>query len=101
VRNAGEIPLSKIGARNDDQFWASGEPIAVDFSNLPAERTDEWITIVPYDSEAGKFGQWLYTGKKESGSLRFRGLAKGRYEVRYHYSNGDKEVRSRYMFRVE
>lgn len=77
------------------------EPITVEFSNLPAERTDEWITVVPYDYAAGKFRQWKYTGKKENGSLEFGGLTRGRYEVRYHYSNGDDEIRARHTFMVE
>ncbi|MCZ6674301.1 MAG: hypothetical protein O7C75_15340 [Verrucomicrobia bacterium] len=81
--------------------YKPAELITVDFANLPAERRDEWITIVPYDYEAGEFRQWKYTGKKESGSLEFMGLTRGRYEARFHYANGDKEVRARYQFTVK
>ena len=87
--------------RTEKTSYRPAEPITVEFFNLPADRTDEWITIVPYDYEAGKYRKWRYTGKRTDGTLSFGGLTKGRYEVRYHYSNGDDQVRARHAFKVE
>ena len=98
-QNRNDINQPRVSTRK--QVYRPAERITVDFENLPAERSDEWITVVRYDAEAGSFRQWKYTGKKERGSLEFVGLARGRYEARYHYANGDKEVRARYSFKVE
>jgi hypothetical protein len=87
--------------RTQKDVYRAVEKIIVEFSNLPTNLPQPWITIVPKDARPGAFRQWKYTDKKVNGSVEFFGLTPGDYEVRFHHSNSDKEIRASYAFKVE
>ncbi|NET40282.1 MAG: hypothetical protein F6K19_51525 [Cyanothece sp. SIO1E1] len=87
--------------RSEKETYRPLEKIVIEFSNLPTDRPQAWITIVPHDAKPGAFRQWRYTEKQASGSVEFMGLNRGHYEARFHYSNSDKEIRASHPFLVK
>ena len=62
----------------------AGQPIIVEFRGLPGNAQD-WITLVPRDAPANTYHEWFYLKSQRSGSLTFKPVAPGDYEVRaYH-----------------
>ena len=98
-----QVPGPGNGPRLDARknAYAVGEDIVVDVFDLPAQRSDEWITITPKGAYGGAYKQWMKTGQVRNGTFTFRGLtAPGEYEVRFHQSSGDSIVRARDGFTV-
>ena len=76
------------------------EPIKVLYHGMPGNRSDEWITIVPAGTPTSVYDQWTYLKGKTEGTLDFKGLPPGTYEVRAFYSATDDTVRAQHTFTV-
>ncbi|MFC1580093.1 hypothetical protein ACFL4N_04210 [Thermodesulfobacteriota bacterium] len=64
-------------------MYSPDEKIVVQFSGLPGNQQD-WITIVRKGTPANKYGEWFYTKSRKTGSLQFKGLRPGAYEIRVY-----------------
>ena len=80
--------------------YTANEPITVTFQGMPANRSDEWITIVPMGTPTSVYDHWTYLNGKTEGTLNFKGLPLGTYEVRAFYSATDDTVRAQHTFTV-
>ncbi len=63
--------------------YTPGEDVVVNFSNFPGTR--DWISIALKGSADNTYVNYDYTQMKESGSLVFKNLPVGEYEVRGYY----------------
>ena len=88
-------------AETQKSNYAPNEPIVVEYSNFPGNKSD-WITVVPSDFADNKYAQWFYTQGSRSGSYRFNGLTVGDYQVRgyFNWSRGGYNVQTRSSFTV-
>lgn len=81
--------------------FAVNEQIVVNYGDFGGYKQD-WITIVPADAPVTSYKEWYYTNGRTSGSMAFKGLSAGTYEVRA-YANwpiGKYHVRNSIRFTV-
>jgi len=78
----------------DKLSYQPNEKITIRFYNFPGNNQD-WMTIVPVGSPAGKYKEWFYTGGKRNGQFTFKGLPEGKYEVRgfFNWPTGRYNIR--------
>jgi hypothetical protein len=83
------------------QSYSPTEGIVVEFSGFPGNGTD-WITVVPSYFPEGKYAEWFYTNGKRSGTMTFKALPEGEYEVRayFNWPAGLYVVKARHTFTV-
>lgn len=74
------------------------EEITVAFSGLAGNKGD-WITLINPEASSKEYGNWKYTNGKTSGSLTFKGMQVGDYEVRVFFGT-DYTIQARYPFKV-
>ena len=88
-------------ARTQKQLYSPNEEIIVEFGGLPGSSGD-WITIVEKDYPSDRYGQWFYTEGKREGTLTFKGLNPGDYEVRLYldWPQGGYNIKYRHSFLV-
>lgn len=103
IKERSEQMLASLPAEAEPTIWTEREHLANDiyFSNLPGNQQD-WITIVSKETPDTEYGQYFYTGGQVEGSLSFRGVVPGEYEVRLYlnWPDGGYEVESRFSFIV-
>jgi hypothetical protein len=87
--------------RTREPVYAPDQSIVVEFSGFPGNKGD-WITVVQASARPDSYAEWDYTGGKSSGSLTFKGLSAGSYEVRgyYNWPAGGYTVQARHAFTV-
>ena len=83
------------------QVYEPGEAFVVEYHGLPGN-TRDWITVVPWEMGDSGYQQYAYLQGSQAGTLDFRGLDAGRYEVRvfFNWPSGGYEVRDRHTFWV-
>ena len=74
------------------------DPIMIDFSGFPGNEND-WIGIAKAGTNTNEYIEYKYTDKKYNGSLTFKSLPLGKYEVR-GYFNGSYVVEAKDTFWV-
>lgn len=94
---SGDLKLS-----TNKSVYGYGERIVVEYSGMPGYRHD-WITIVRKNSPDASYRQYFYTYGSRNGTLNFKGLTPGKYEVRayYNWPKGSYVVRGRLAITVE
>jgi hypothetical protein len=92
---------AKIGLSFTKDRYVAHEPITVRFTGLPGTGGD-WLTIVPHGTPANQYGEWQYANGLQSGTLTFKGLAPGKYEVRAYlnWPSGGYNIAARQIFYV-
>ncbi|MCK4911622.1 MAG: hypothetical protein KAR83_08255 [Thermodesulfovibrionales bacterium] len=82
--------------------YAPGEPVTVNYHGMPGNEQD-WVTVAGALASEDSYGEYFYTGGVTEGTMQFRGLEPGQYEVRafHDWPNGGYEIRARYHFIVE
>ena len=78
----------------------AGQPFTVDFSGLPGQDQNEWISVELAGSKPWSYQQYHYTKGQRSGSLQFNGLAKGTWEMRLYHSSNDTTIRASTTFTI-
>lgn len=94
------VSISTKVLNTDKSHYSAYEPITVIFKEMPANRPDEWITIVPVGTPPSNYDQWTYLNGKKEGTLTFKGLKPGKYEVRAFFSASDSTIRALHNFTV-
>lgn len=84
--------------KTSKDVYIEHEEITVIFSGLPGSSGD-WITLINPSASAREYGNWKYTKGKTSGSLTFKGMSEGDYEVRVYFGT-DYIIQTRYPFKV-
>ncbi len=84
--------------KTSKDVYTENEEITVMFSGLPGSSGD-WITLIKPSASAKEYGNWKYTKGKTSGSLTFKGMSEGDYEVRVYFGT-DYTIQARYPFQV-
>lgn len=81
IANAGMV-------ETDKNIYNNNQQVVVSFSDMTAKNHD-WIGIYPAGStnDWGNQVQWDWTGDKEEGTVTFKALAEGVYEVRLFSNN--------------
>lgn len=64
----------------DKQTYSIGESIQVAYNGFATET--DWVTIVRSSAATDSYAEWYYTQGNQSGSLTFKPLQEGTYEVR-------------------
>jgi len=68
--------------------YTEGDNVKISFSKMEAQNKD-WIGIYPINSNNSwkHVIAWKWTGDKDSGTINFENLPKGKYEARVFYNN--------------
>lgn len=74
------------------------EEITVVFSGFPGGKED-WITLINPSAAARDYGNWKYTKGLTDGTLSYKGMQEGDYEVRAYFGT-DFTIQARYPFKV-
>lgn len=82
----------------DKDAYAPDEAINVYFRNSPGNSND-WITLVPQATPDGKYREWKWIRATE-GTVTFRGVKEGVYEVRIHLKGTHSEPSARHVLKV-
>ncbi len=90
--------LDEVSVKTSKDVYIVNEQITVNFSGLPGNKED-WITLIKPSASVRDYGNWKYTHGQSSGSLTFKGMKEGEYEVRVFFSNGFT-IQARYPFKV-
>lgn len=92
---------AQAGVKTGKDTYKSNEMIGVTYSGLPGNQKD-WITIVRATAPTNTYDEWYYTSGQTNGTLVFRALPAGSYEVRvyYNWSDGGYNVQGRHAFKV-
>ncbi|CAA6818608.1 MAG: No hits [uncultured Sulfurovum sp.] len=88
--------LNAAVLKTDKDIYSNNQQIVVSFSEMLAEGHD-WIGIYPTGStnEWANQVQWNWTGDKVEGTVTFRPLPEGSYDVRVFYNNSFNMERSK------
>jgi hypothetical protein len=85
--------------------YAEGEQITVTYNGFVSDT--DWITIVSQGTPTDSYGEWSYTRGSAWGSMTFKGLKPGTYEVRAYCcwqpgrpGHGGYNVKARHTFNV-
>ncbi len=92
-------PQYNAVAQTQKSDYAPNEEIVVEYSDFPGN-SYEWITVVPVSNADNNYDQWFYTKGNQSGSLTFKGLAAGDYEVRSYFTRSASDVKTRSRFTI-
>lgn len=69
--------------RTSKPVYASGEPIELQWRDLPSGEQFAWVNITPRSASDDDWGDWTYTRGQAKGSFALpRGLKPGEYEAR-------------------
>ncbi len=93
-----DTKTDKISVKTSKDNYIVNEQIIVNFSGLPGNKED-WITLIKPSAPVKDYGNWKYTHGKTSGSLTFKGMPEGEYEVRVFFSNAST-IQAKYPFKV-
>lgn len=63
----------------------AGQAIVVEFRGLPGNAQD-WITLVPQTAPENNYNEWFYLKRQRSGSVTFKPVTPGHYEVRVFHN---------------
>ncbi|MCK9526707.1 MAG: hypothetical protein M0R49_12385 [Limnochordia bacterium] len=89
-------------AWSEQEVYTPNTSIHVQYQNFPGNSSD-WITIVPVDFPDDHHKEYYYTNGTRSGTMTFKGLEPGQYEVRsyFNWPSGGYEVVDRHSFWVK
>ncbi|MCW5520229.1 hypothetical protein J1N09_10295 [Aureitalea sp. L0-47] len=87
-----------VSVKTAKDIYNELEEITVVFSGFPGGEND-WITLINPSSAARDYGNWKYTKGVTDGTLTFKGLQVGDYEVRAFFGT-DFTIQARYPFKV-
>jgi len=81
LQSTSPTPSNSILLKTDKASYSPGEPIKVNFSGFPGNKQD-WISIAYPYYQPNQSLQWQYTQGRTQGTISFKGLPAGDYEVR-------------------
>ena len=87
-----------VSVKTAKDIYNEQEAITVIFSGLPGGNED-WITLIKPGASAREYGNWKYTKGVKDGTLTFKGMQEGDFEVRAYFGT-DFTIQARYPFKV-
>jgi len=101
LQSTSPTPSNSILLKTDKASYSPGEPIKVNFSGFPGNKQD-WISIAYPYYQPNQSLQWQYTQGRTQGTISFKGLPAGDYEVRAYlnWPEGKYTIKARTPFKV-